>query len=156
MTIVSQSSPIQKKTSNSLRFLFWTFLLILASPSSLLSLLFQKHLLIQLRLKRRQPHFYSPLTIPQLQSQTSLLPSQLDYNSQFRSLETISPKLPKNFLHLIRFYLTFDPYFHAPLTSDFILTTLFLDVSAAVSTILAAHAKQNDPAPTNIYNTVSN
>ena len=155
MTIVSQSSSTQKKVSNHLGLLVLTFPRILFPSASLLSPLLQKNRLIQLRLTRRLPHFYNLLTIPQLQTQTPLL-LQLDYSSQFPTLETINLKLQKNFLHLVNFCRTLDPFFHVPTNTNFNLIVLFLDVNIVVNTMPITHGEQNDPASVNIYNTVSN
>ena len=155
MTIVFQPSPTQKNISNPLRLLVWTSLLPLSSLYYLLSLL-QKYLSIQLRLTRRLLHLFKLLTILQLKSQTSLLPRQLDYSSQFRCLKSINLKLQKNFLHLTRFYRSLDPFFHVPITSNFGLIIILLDVSIAVNTMLITHGEQNDPALINIYKTVKN
>ena len=64
VTMVFQSSLTQKKTSNPVHLLVWTSPLILSLPSYLLSLLLQKYLPIQFRLRRHPPHLYDPLTIP--------------------------------------------------------------------------------------------
>ena len=64
VTIVSQSSPIQKKTSNPLRLPVLTSLLILSSTSSLLFLSHHKDPLIQLSLTRHPPLFYNLLATP--------------------------------------------------------------------------------------------
>ena len=156
MTIVFQSSPIQKKTSNPLNILVWTAPLTLSSLSYLLSLLPRKYLLIQRRLTRRLLYPYKLLTILQLQSLTSLLPRQLDYISEFRCLKLISLKLQKNFLHFTRFYPTFDPFYPGLITSNFNLIILLLDANIAVNIVQITHAEQNDPASIRIYNTVSN
>ena len=110
-----------------------------------------------LRLTRRLLHLYKLLTILQLQSQTSLLPPpQLDYSSHFRCLKTINLKLETNFLHLTRFYLTFDPFYQGLTTSNFSLIILLLDINVAVNNIQITHAEQKDPASVDIYNTASN
>ena len=80
VTIVSQCSPIQKKTSNSLRLLVSISPLILSSTSALLS---------SSLLKGHPPQLYNPLAIPQLKSQTLLLLYQLDYSFHFVCPETI-------------------------------------------------------------------
>ena len=85
----------------------------------------------------------------------SFLLYQLDCSAQFPSLKTIKLKVPKNFLLLTRFYPMFDPFFHVPITSNFSLIALILDVNIAVKTVLIPHGEQNDPASINIYNTVS-
>ena len=156
VTTVCQSSSTQKKISKPLRLLVPTVTLIIQSPFFLLSLLFQKYPLIQLHMTRRPSHLHNLPTIPQLQSQTLLLLPRLDYSSQFPFLKTISLKLLKNFFHLVHFYRTCDPFFHAPITSNFSLFTLFLDVNIAVSTTTITHGEQNDHASINFYNTVSN
>ena len=89
VTIISQCSPIQKKTSNSLRLLVWISPPILSSPSALLSFPFLKYSLTQFCLTKHPPHLYNILAIPQLKAQTLLLLHQLDYSSQFLSTETI-------------------------------------------------------------------
>ena len=81
MTIVSQFSPILKKTSHLLR-LVRTSPLTLSSPFSLLFHL-QIYPLIQFRLTRRPPQLYNLPAIPQLRSRTLLLLYQLDYSFQF-------------------------------------------------------------------------
>ena len=154
--IVFQSSPIQKTTSNPLRLLVWISPLPLSSPFYLLSGLPRKYLLIQLRLTRRLLHLHNLLTIPQLQSQTSLLPPQLDYSSQFRSVKTINLNLQTDFLRLAPSYLTFDPFSRAPIVSNFSQISLFLDANIAVNNIQTTHAEQNDPVSIRNYNTVSN
>ena len=156
MTTVFQSCSTQKKISNLLRLLVPTFPLMLSSLSSLLSLLLQKYPIIQLRQTRRLPQLYNLLTILQLQSQTLLVLPQLDYSSQFRCSKTINLKLQKNFLHLVHFYQTFDPFFHAPITLNSSMITLLLDVNIVENTTLITHGEQNDAASINIYNTVSN
>ena len=155
MTIAFQSSPTQK-TSNPLRLLVWISTLTLSSLSYLLSLLLRKYLLIQFRTTKLLAHLYKLLTILQLQSQIPLRLLQLDYTSQFRCLKPINLKLQKNFFHLVHSYRTFDPSFHAPITSNFSLIILVLDVNFAVNTILITHGEQNNPASINNYNTVSN
>ena len=50
----------------------------------------------------------------------------------------------------------FDLFFHAPITSNFSLITLLLNVNNAVSTALPAHEEQNDPVSIIICNTVEN
>ena len=156
MTIVCQSSPIQKKISNPLRLLVWISPLPLSSPFYLLSSLPRKYLLIQLRLTRRLLHLYNLLTILQLQSLTSLLPGQLDYSSQFRCLKLINLKIQKIFLHFTRFHPTLDPFIPGLITSNFNQISLLLDANIAVNIIQITHAEQNDPASIRIYNTVSN
>ena len=156
MTIVFQSSPIQKKISNPLHLLVWTAPLTLSSFSYLLSLLRRKYLLIQHHLTRRLPPPYKLLTILQLHSLTSLLPPQLDYSSEFRCLKLINLKLQKNFLHFTRFYPTFNPFYPSLITSNFKLIILLLDANIAVNIIQITHAELNDPASIRIYNTVSN
>ena len=155
MTIVFQPSPIQKKISNPLRFLFWISPLPLSSPFYLLSRLPRKYLLIQLRLTRRLLHFYNLPTILQLQSQTSLLPPQLDYSSEFRSVKTINLKLQTDFLRLAPSYLMFKPFSRAPIVSNFSRISLFLDANIAVNIIQTTHAEQNDPVSIRNYNIVS-
>ena len=48
------------------------------------------------------------------------------------------------------------PLLHAPITSNFSLISLVLDVNITVNTIIVTHGEQNDPASINIYITVSN
>ena len=156
MTIVFQSSPIQKTISNPLRLLVWISPLPLSSPFYLLSRLPRKYLLIQRCLTRRLLHPYKLLTILQLQSVKSLLPPQLDYSSQFRCRKLINLKPPENFRHFTRFYLTFDPFYPGLITSNFNQISLFLDANIAVNIIQITHAEQNDPASIRTYNTVSN
>ena len=126
------------------------------SVVTFLSLIPRKYPLIQLRLARHLPHFYNLLTIPQMYFQIPILLPQLDYNSQFLFLRTISLKLQKHFLHLAHFCLTFDPFLLAPLTSNSSLIIPFLDVNDAVNIILTTHAEPNEPGLINNYNTVSN
>ena len=156
MTIVFQSSPIQKKISNPLRLLVWISPLPLSSPFYLLSRLPRKYLLTQLRLTTRLLHFYNLLTILQLQFQTSLLSPQLDYSSQFRSVKTINLNLQRDFLRLVPSYLTFDTFFRALLVSNFNQVSLLLDANIGVNIIQTTHAEQNDPASIRNYKTVSN
>ena len=156
VTIVLQSFPTQKRTSNHLRLLVWTSPL---NPPSLFCLPFllpRKFSRIQLRLTSHLLHLYKLLTILQLQSQMRLCLPQLDYSSQFRCLKPINLKLQKNFFQLVHSYRTFDPFFHASFTSNFSLIILLLDVSIAVNTRLITHGEQNDPASISIYNTTSN
>ena len=155
MTTAFQSFPTQKKTSNQLRLLVWTSPLTPPSPSYLI-LLPRKYPPIQLRLTRRLLHLYKLLTILQLQPQLPLRLPQMDYSSQFRCLKPINLKLQKNFLHLVHSYRTFDPFLYAPITSNFSLRILLLDVNIAVNTILITHGEQSDPASINIYNIASN
>ena len=145
MKIVIQSSPTRNKPSNPLRLLVWTTLLTLSSLSYLLSLLPRKYAPIPLRLTRRLPHLHNLLRIPHLQSQTLLLLPQLENSSQFRCLKMINLKL-QNFLHLIHSCWTLDPFFHAPITPNFNLITLFLDVNIAMNTKLITHGAQSDHA----------
>ena len=156
MTITSQSFPIQKKTSNLLHLLVSTCPLILSSLFTLLVLLPQKYPLTQLRLSRHPPHLYNKLAIPNYNTKALHLLYQLDFSSQFPSLKTVFLKILMNFLGLIHFYLMFDPFLYAPITSSFSLITLLLDVIVAVITTLTAHEEQNDLASINIYNTVWN
>ena len=58
MTIVFQSFPTQKKTSNPLLLLLWSSPLTLSSLSYLPYLLLPKYLLIQLRLTRHPSHLH--------------------------------------------------------------------------------------------------
>ena len=155
MTIVFQSSPIQKKVSNPLHLLVWTAPLTLSSLSYLLSLLPRKYLLIQHRLTRRLFHPYNLLTILQLQSLMSPLPPQLDYSSQFRCLKLITLKVQKNFPHFRRFYATSDPFYPGLITSNFNQIILPLDANIAVIIMPITHAEQNDPASLRIYNIFS-
>ena len=155
VTIVFQSSPIHKKTSNHLRLLVWTCPLTLSSLSFLLCLLRRKYLLIQRRLTRRLLHLYKLLTILQLVPDVNC-PPQLDYSFQFRRLKLINLKLQKNFLNFTGFCLTFDPFYQGLITSKFNLIVLFLDVNIAASTTLITPAEPNDPGLINTYNTVSN
>ena len=111
VTIVFQSSLIQKKNSNPWRLLVWTYPLTQSSPFYILFLLLRKYLLIQRRLTRHPPHLQDLLIIPKLYFQTPLLLPQLDYSSRFRSLKTINVKLQTNFFHLVPSYLTFDPFY---------------------------------------------
>ena len=141
VTIVFQSSPIQKKISNPLRLLVWISPLLLSSLFYLLSRLPRKYLPIQLRLTRRLLHLYKTLTILQLQSLTSLLPPQLDSSSQLRCLKLTNIKLQKNFLHFTHFYLTFDPFYPGLITSNFNLIILFLDANIAVNIVQITHAE---------------
>ena len=156
MTIAFQSFPIQKKISNPSRLLVWTSPLTLSSLSYLLSLIPRKLLLIQLRLMRRLFHLYRILTILHGQSQMPLRLPQLDYSSQIRCLKPINLKLEKNFLYSVHSYRMFDPFFHAPITSNFSLIILLLDVNNAVNTILITHGEQNNPSSINIYYTAPN
>ena len=156
MTIVFQSSLIQKTTSSPLRLLVWISPLPLSSSFYLLTRLPRKYLLIQRHLTRRLHHSYKLLTILQLQSVKSLLPPQLDYSSQFRCRKLINLKLQKNFLHFTRFYPTFDPFYPGQITLNFNLIILLLDANIAVKIIQITHAEQQDPASIRIYNTVSN
>ena len=156
MTIVSQSSSIQKKISNLLRLLVQTFPLSLSLLFSLLSLRLGKNPVIQPHLTKCLPHLNNLITIPQILSQTSFLLPQLYYSSQFPSLETISLKLQKNFLHLVNFCLTFDPLFHSPITSSFKLISPLLDVNIVVNITLIAHEEQNGASSINFCNIVSN
>ena len=155
MTIVFQSSPILKKISNLLPLLVWTAPLTLSSLSYLLSLLPRKYLLVRRRLTRRLLHPYKLLAIL-LQSQTLLLPPQLDYSSQFRSVKTINLNLQTDFLRLAPSYLTFDPFSRAPIVSNFSQKSLFLDTNIAVNIIQTTHVEQNDPVSIRNYNAVSN
>ena len=141
MTIVFQSSAIQKTISNPVPLLVWISPLPLSSPFYLLSRLPRKYLLIQRHLTRRLLHPYKLLTILQLQSVKSLLPSQLDYSSQFRCRKLINLKLQKNFLHFTRFYLTFDPFYPGQITLNFNLIILLLDANIAVNIIQITHAE---------------
>ena len=156
MTVVLQSYLTQKKVFDPLRLHVWTSPLTLSSVSSLLFLLPRKYSVIRLRLTWRLLHFYKLLTTLQLQSQIPLCLPRLYKNSQFRCLKPINLKLQTNFLHLIHTYRTFDPFFHAPITSNFSLIFLLLDVKMAVNTIPITHGEQNDAVSINIYNTVSN
>ena len=156
LTIVFQSSRIKTQTPNHLRLLAWSCPLTLSSLSSLLSLLLREYLLIQRRLTRRLLHLYNLPTILQLQSRKSLLPPQLDYSSQFRSVKTINLNLQTNFLRLAPSYLTFDPFSRAPIVSNFSPISLLLDANIAANIMQTTHAEQNDPASIRIYNTVTN
>ena len=154
--IVFQSFPTQKKTSNHLRLLAWTSPLTPPLPSYLLFLVPRKYLPPQLHLTRRLLHLYKLLTILQLQSLLPLRLPQMDYSYQFRCLKPINLKLQKNILHLVHSYRMFEPFFHAPITWNFSLIILLLDVNTTVKTKLITHGEQNDPAPISIYNIVSN
>ena len=83
-----------------------------------------KHSVMQFHRLRHQPHLYNLLEIPQVFSQTLIIPYQLDYSSQFLSPQIISLKLHKNFLHLFHFHLMFYPLFRAPTSSNSSLITL--------------------------------
>ena len=155
MKIVFQSYLTQKKISDPLPLHVWTSILTLSPLSSLLSLFPRKNPLIQLRLTRPPPRLCHQRTIPQMLSQTPLLHPQLDCSSQFRCLKLTNLKLQKNFLQFTRFYLTFDPFYPNPTTSNFNLIILLLDVNSAVNITLTMHAESNDPGLINNYNFVS-
>ena len=156
MTIVFQSSPTKKKVSDPSRLRVWTSPLTLSSLLYLLSLLVRKYPLTQLRLTSRLLYACCRLVSHRLSTQTLPLLHQLAHNSQSLHLRPVIPKILKHSLHLIPFYLTFDPFSRGLITSNFNPIILLLDVNIAVNFPQIMHAEQRDPVVTNIYNIVSN
>ena len=104
-----------------------------------------KYPLAQRRLIIHPSHICNWLRTPELQPQTLLILYQLDYSSRFLSPKKIFQWLHKNCFHLTRFNLMSDPFSHAPITSNFILIAVLLNVNIVVSSKLTRHGRQEDP-----------